>query len=139
MAKKPRIKKPRRPKRRTKISAEELKNIRDKMVKVKCAFCNGTGKDPFGLLSHLSDCQVCLGKGEVEILGPVVTCNFCHGSGIQPYTTSRLHCLACGGVGVVTKITPSRKCPVCKETGIYPRRPHPVACHICHGQGVVPK
>ncbi|MBU2462060.1 hypothetical protein KKH65_04200 [bacterium] len=121
------------------IAPEELKEIEKDKVEVKCAFCNGTGKDPFQLLSKLSDCQVCSGKGKVKINGPTVKCNFCGGTGVQPYTTSRLHCLACGGVGVVTKIEPSKKCPKCDGTGIYPRRPHPVACYICKGQGVVAK
>lgn len=121
------------------IAPEELKKIEKNKIEVKCAFCKGTGKDPFQLLSKLSDCQVCLGKGKVRISGPKIKCNFCNGTGVQPYTTSRLHCSACGGVGVVTKIEPSIKCPKCGGTGIYPRRPHPVACHVCHGQGVVAK
>lgn len=124
--------------RRKKISSEVLKEIRERMETVKCAFCNGTGKDPFELLSELSDCQVCLGRGEVEIEGPTTKCKFCGGTGIQPYTTSRLHCIACGGKGVVTAIDSSKECPMCHGSGIYPRRPHPVACHICKGQGVVP-
>lgn len=121
------------------IAPKKPKRIEKNKVEVKCAFCNGTGKDPFQLLSKLSDCQVCLGKGKVKITSPTMKCNFCNGTGVQPYTTSRIHCLACGGVGVVTKIGPSQKCPTCGGTGIYPRRPHPVACHICKGQGMVRK
>jgi len=121
------------------IAPEELERMEKNKVEVKCAFCNGRGKDPFQLLSKLSNCQVCLGKGKVRIVGPTVKCNFCGGKGIDPYTTSRLHCLACGGVGVVTKITPSVKCPKCGGTGIYPRKPHPVVCAGCKGQGVIGK
>jgi len=29
------------------------------MSLITCAFCKGKGKDPFGLLSKLADCQVC--------------------------------------------------------------------------------
>lgn len=36
-------------------------------VTVRCAFCNGTGKDPFGLLSILATCQACRGSGEVTV------------------------------------------------------------------------
>jgi len=121
------------------ITPEELKKIEKNKIEVKCAFCDGTGKDPFQLLSKLSDCQVCLGKGKVKIEGPVAKCNFCSGKGIDPYTTSRIHCLACGGIGVVTKRAPSKKCSKCDGTGIYPRKPHPVACPKCKGQGVVAK
>jgi len=119
------------------IAPKKPKRIEKNKVEVKCAFCNGTGKDPFQLLSKLSNCQVCSGKGKVKIASPTVKCNFCNG-GVQPYT-NRVHCLACGGVGVVTKIEPSQKCSKCNGTGIYPRRPHPVACHICKGQGIVRK
>ena len=119
------------------IAPEELKRIEKNKVEVICAFCNGTGKDPFELLSKLSDCQVCLGKGKVKISGPTKKCNFCDGKRIDPYTTSRIHCLACGGVGVVTKIEPSKKCPTCNGTGVEPRKPHPVACPKCKGQGVI--
>lgn len=123
----------------TTITPEELKKIERNKVEVKCGFCNGTGKDPFQLLSKLSTCQVCGGKGKVRVIGPTMKCNFCNGTGVQPYTTSRLHCLACGGVGLVTKIKNPKKCPKCGGTGIYPRRPNPVACHICKGQGMIAK
>lgn len=120
------------------IAPEELKKIEKNKVEVKCAFCKGTGKDPFGLLSPLSKCQVCGGSGKVKTEGPVVKCKFCGGSGVQPYTTDKLHCEACGGKGVVTKISPSKECPTCRGTGLYLaeyRQP----CLICKGQGVVAK
>jgi len=121
-----------------KISSKELKEIKEKMTTVKCAFCNGTGRDPFELLSKLSTCQVCSGKGEVEIKGPVTKCKFCRGTGIQPYGGNRLCCIACGGKGVVTVIEPSKECPVCHGTGLYPGHPKLLPCHTCKGQGVVP-
>lgn len=128
----------RRPvRRRKKISPEDREKILEKMTTVKCAFCDGAGKDPFGLLSELSNCQVCGGKGEVRIEGPTTECKFCGGTGIQPYTTSRLHCIACRGKGFVTTIEPSKECPNCYGSGIYPRRPHPMPCPICRGQGII--
>ncbi|MCG2675923.1 hypothetical protein L6386_00985 [bacterium] len=123
---------------------KKVKKVSEGMKTVKCAFCDGTGKDPWGVLSKPSICQVCGGKGEVRVEGPRVKCNFCGGSGVEPYTTSRLHCLACGGKGVVTKIEPSRECPSCKGTGIAPGyKKAPLAfalmCQTCRGQGIIPK
>jgi len=123
--------------RRRKISEEEVKKILKGMKTVKCAFCKGTGKDPFDLLSKLSNCQVCLGKGEVSIEGPTTECKFCDGTGVQPYTTSALHCSACGGKGVVTVIKNLKKCSNCDGSGIYPRRPQVLPCPKCKGQGGV--
>ena len=128
-----------RPRKRSRISPEELKKIMKETILVKCAFCDGVSKDPFGLLSALSNCQVCSGTGKVKIRKPTTKCAFCQGTGIQPYTTSRLHCLACGGKGSVTVIEPAMDCPTCGGTGVYPRRPHPMPCHTCKGQGVIPK
>ena len=42
------------------------------MEEISCAFCKGKGIDPFGLLSELAICQVCLGKGKVEVDEPIV-------------------------------------------------------------------
>lgn len=66
-----------------------------KWIEVKCAFCRGTGKDPFGLLSVLSTCGACGGKGTVSVKEPYLPCHACGGTGIQPFT--RLRCLGCGG------------------------------------------
>jgi len=35
----------------------------EKGVEIKCAFCGGTGRDPFKVLSPLSNCGICGGKG----------------------------------------------------------------------------
>jgi DnaJ-class molecular chaperone len=51
-------------------------------VTAKCAFCNGTGKDPFGLLFILATCQVCRGSGKITVTESVVKCPFCDGSGV---------------------------------------------------------
>ena len=109
-------------------------------VKAPCAFCKGTGKDPFGVMSHLSTCQVCAGRGEVEVRPPTAPCKFCKDSGVEPYSSSRLTCSACKGKGVVTTIENGVPCPVCGGSGIHPlQRTMAFACAKCKGQGVVPK
>jgi len=52
------------------------------MSEIKCAFCKGTGKDPFDLLSEFAVCQVCGGRGKVEVKEPAIKCVFCSGTGI---------------------------------------------------------
>lgn len=66
---------------------------------VKCAFCKGKGIDPFPVLSHLSNCPACHGRGEIRVKEPYSTCPACGGTGI--YTRSRLYCWTCRGKGVV--------------------------------------
>lgn len=106
-------------------------------TKVKCAFCNSTGKDPFGCMSQLSNCQVCSGKGYVWVQPPVKECAFCEGTGIQPHSSHRLTCGACGGKGVVTAIEePTMTCPTCGGSGIS-MAPLPNYCLTCKGQGVI--
>jgi DnaJ-class molecular chaperone len=45
-------------------------------VSVLCAFCRGTGRDLFGIMSALSTCCVCGGTGTVSIEISYVRCNF---------------------------------------------------------------
>lgn len=66
---------------------------------VKCAFCKGRGIDPFPVLSHLSTCPVCQGRGAVRVKKPYKICSACEGTGI--YTRSHLYCWICRGKGVV--------------------------------------
>lgn len=66
---------------------------------VKCAFCKGSGTDPFPVLSPISKCPVCHGRGEVRVKKPYTSCPACEGTGI--YTRSRLYCWTCRGKGVV--------------------------------------
>jgi len=69
---------------------------------ITCAFCKGKGRDPFGIPSKLSNCQVCWGKGKVAIADiPHETCGACKGTGIFEY--HRLPCSVCKGKGVVPK------------------------------------
>lgn len=70
------------------------------VVTIQCAFCRGKGIDPFGLLSELATCQVCSGRGKVNIPFPYDTCPTCRGSGAQPDT--RLVCTTCNGKGVIS-------------------------------------
>jgi len=74
-----------------------------------CAFCQGKGRDPFGLLSVLSTCGACRGAGKVQVKEPHVACRACGGTGIQPFT--RLACLGCRGTGVVTVPEPGEDLP----------------------------
>jgi len=103
-----------------------------KCVEVKCAFCRGTGKDPFGVLSILSTCSACGGKGTARVKEPYVTCLACAGTGVQ--SSSRVRCLGCGGTGVIHVEEPTETCPVCKGTGFDGLH---LYCLRCHGAGVV--
>ncbi len=87
MARRRRIKK-------TRIAEEELEEI-------KCAFCKGRGKDPFKVLSPLSNCPVCNGRGVVRVRKSYEKCKACDGTGV--YTRSHLYCWTCHGKGVVPK------------------------------------
>ena len=40
------------------------------LEEVVCAFCRGTGKDPFDIMSSLSNCCVCGGRGKVFAPAP---------------------------------------------------------------------
>ena len=126
--------------RRRKARAGARKRKPSTSVKVPCAFCKGRGKDPFGVMSHLSTCQVCGGQGEVRVHPPTTPCKFCEGSGVEPYSSSRLTCSACKGKGVVTAIENGVPCPTCGGSGIHPlQRTMAFACEKCKGQGVVAK
>lgn len=102
---------------------------------VPCAFCKGTGKDPFELLSALSRCETCEGTGTNEVLVPFVSCGECLGTGVQPH--KRLTCSACGGRGVQSVPASSKACPECAGSGIDPRSEIHLACVPCNGSGRV--
>ena len=103
---------------------------------IACAFCKGTGKDPFDLLSILAVCQVCGGKGKVEVKDPAIVCAYCKGTGVYPHG-SRLTCTVCNGKGMVTVIGATKKCPKCKGTGMEIESG--LSCIKCMGKGVVRK
>jgi DnaJ-class molecular chaperone len=100
-----------------------------------CAFCSGTGKDPFGLLSDLSRCEICQGSGKIAIHVPYVRCGECNGTGAQPH--KRLTCSACGGRGVQSVAEHNQACPDCKGTGVDPDSEVDLSCSTCTGSGRV--
>ena len=109
-------------------------------VVVTCAFCGGQGRDPFGLLSPLSICQVCGGVGKHTLLLPIAACAYCHGSGVHPH--SRLTCTTCKGVGMVHIPEDAVQCPACKGTGQMAASTWPeslLSCGYCGGKGMVSK
>jgi len=83
-----------------KVREEEAARKTVDWAVLKCAFCHGTGRDPFGLLSHLSNCPVCHGRKTVRVVKPYETCEACAGTGV--YFNSKMYCWTCRGKGVVT-------------------------------------
>jgi DnaJ-class molecular chaperone len=112
---------------------ETLGSPKKGLVTVRCAFCNGEGKDPFELLSKEAVCEVCGGRGEVAVAEPVHRCAFCEGSGVFP--GSRLTCTSCMGRGVVTISGPAEVCPTCEGAGVLSA--HTLPCSTCGGKGLV--
>jgi len=105
-------------------------------VSVKCAFCNGTGKDPFGIMSVLATCQVCRGSGQVAVTEPYARCAFCNGSGVQP--SRRLTCTVCNGKGVVPAPVEAEReaCPECGGNG-QSHSHWNLPCLKCKGKGFI--
>ena len=104
------------------------------MKEVPCSFCGGTGKDPFGIMSHLSTCCVCGGTGVVQVGAPYVRCAHCRGTG----AIKTLTCTVCGGKGFVpSPVGPTATCPECQGTGDDASAPA-MACLRCRGRGRVP-
>ena len=98
-----------------------------------CIFCSGKGIDPFGIMSRLSDCPVCLGKGVVQVQVPYMACAHCQGSG----AIKRLSCTVCRGKGRVTAaLGPTIICPDCQGTGDDSSAPA-MDCLTCRGRGRV--
>ena len=104
------------------------------MATVTCAFCDGKGLDPFGLLSPHSKCQVCSGKGKVNVKGPTIECAFCGGTGVFP--GKRVTCYVCRGKGVVAKPKFGKVCPECDGTGMAAEPPG-LPCITCGGKGQI--
>ncbi|MBL7183780.1 MAG: hypothetical protein ISS50_04945 [Anaerolineae bacterium] len=105
------------------------------MVEVKCAYCYGTGKDPFGVPGPESNCSVCGGKGYNRVVAPYVRCASCGGTGKM--RGRRLTCTACKGRGMMTVRGPTVSCPRCQGTGRQPGTEYDLACTHCGGRGVV--
>lgn len=98
--------------------------------KISCAYCNGTGKDPFDLLSPISNCLVCVGSGLVEVAEPMKKCVFCGGSGKNPLG-ARVSCIVCGGKGQ-NFCESNTICNQCKGTG---KASDGLPCTGCGGKG----
>ena len=111
-----------------------LKKIKVETALVTCAYCEGSGKDPFGIPSELSTCQVCGGRGKVSVMKPTRECVFCGGTGIFP--DRRLTCTVCMGKGLVTVKPGAKACPDCEGTGVAKNTPG-LPCATCHGKGVI--
>ncbi|MFZ4591548.1 MAG: hypothetical protein ACOYN6_11155 [Ignavibacteria bacterium] len=97
---------------------------------IRCAYCSGTGKDPFEILSNISVCLVCNGAGQVKIKEPAVKCVYCSGTGRNPLG-SRIHCIVCMGKGVNHVLT-NEKCTQCKGSG---KSSDGLPCTLCGGTG----
>ena len=99
-----------------------------------CSFCRGTGTDPFGIMSWLSTCSVCGGKGEIRVVGPHRGCPHCQRTGaVKTFT-----CGVCRGTGYLPRPEgPTVTCPECRGSGDTTGAPA-LACLRCRGQGLVP-
>ena len=105
------------------------------MVDVKCAYCYGTGKDPFGIPGPESNCSVCGGKGYNRVVAPYVPCVACGGTGKA--RGRRLNCSTCRGRGVMMVRGPTVTCPRCQGTGRQPGTEYDLACTLCDGRGML--
>lgn len=101
---------------------------------VVCAFCDGQGVDPFGVMSALSVCTACGGTGRVRVPEPRAGCAFCGGRGVQP--GGRLNCGACRGKGAQTIKEPVETCGHCGGNGRDPSIGAPLYCSTCNGVGL---
>ena len=107
-------------------------------VEVICAFCGGQGRDPFGVMSPLSTCQVCSGLGRHTLQLPVAPCAFCRGTGV--HHGSRNTCTTCDGIGTVQVPPNAVPCPCCGGSGRaadYRWPDSPLSCTCCRGAGLV--
>jgi len=113
--------------------AKTRKEISGNYKTITCAFCKGKGKDPFGIPSKLSNCQVCIGRGTVRVVEPAEVCPYCKGEGI--FFNHNLSCPVCGGKGMVTKIKGEKRCEKCAGDGKEPESDLP--CASCYGLGAI--
>ncbi|MEI7423554.1 MAG: hypothetical protein WCK18_15735 [Prolixibacteraceae bacterium] len=97
---------------------------------IRCAFCSGTGKDPYDLLSQISSCQVCNGTGETLVMEPTNICVFCAGTGKNPLG-ARVSCIVCGGKGL-NHCDKTTKCNKCQGSG---KSIDGLPCTRCRGIG----
>lgn len=122
----------------TKKRPKKAGAAKKRLVEVPCAFCGAKGRDPFGIMSALSTCQVCGGTGRRKLRKPIGECAFCRGTGVHPGT--RMTCTTCGGVGQVEIPTDAVVCPRCGGSGhadTMDEHPANLSCTYCGGKGVV--
>ena len=100
-------------------------------VQVMCAFCRGTGKNPFSA----AKCPACGGRRRVRVKTPYYRCGFCQGSG----ASSTMTCTVCKGTGAVTAEGEGEVCPACAGRGRDMGSPLRLSCPVCGGEGIVPK
>lgn len=110
-----------------------MRSSANHLDRIVCAFCKGEGRDPFGIMSQESVCQVCNGTGKHVIVKPHITCAYCHGSGVEFGT--RNTCLSCGGKGRVSMNKKHVPCDLCHGTGMETEAG--LRCDKCGGAGVV--
>jgi len=103
--------------------------------KVKCAYCNGTGHDRWNLMSPLSTCSACSGRGYHHVEAPYRTCAHCGGAGVYPHL--RVTCTTCGGVGSIHVPAHAVVCPQCNGAGRQPKSELDLSCTKCGGAGWV--
>lgn len=101
------------------------------MKTIRCVFCDGKGKDPFGIMSWLANCPVCLGRGVVQVPSLHVPCAHCKGSGaIKKFT-----CGVCCGRGMIpAPIGSTKVCQDCLGTG-DDNSASAMPCLTCRGRG----
>ena len=81
----------------------------------ECAFCEGQGKDPFGIPSPESTCQVCGGRGKITPKGELKACRYCNKTG--KHLVERLTCPVCRGHGVFQFDGKGQECSQCAGAG----------------------
>ena len=107
---------------------------RSDLEEIPCSFCGGMGKDRFGVMSWISTCCVCAGKGVIHVPAPHARCAHCKGTG----AVKRLTCTVCRGAGYVPQPAGSTvACPDCRGTGDDTGAPA-MDCLKCRGLGLVP-
>jgi DnaJ-class molecular chaperone len=100
---------------------------------VTCAYCGGTGKDRWNLLSALSRCSACTGTGTHIVQAPYRACAHCAGTGRHPHL--RVTCTTCRGAGVVHVPDDACVCSRCGGRGVDPQSELDLSCLRCGGTG----